>query len=134
MYHTGRNPLAKVTRKSELVNIPKGEKQRRLHKAFLRYHDSANWPLLRETLKLMGREDLIGNGKQHLIPTWQPADTDDYSSPRRKNSSAGGKKGKTTTSRNRRTGDRSGMPVKGNQPKAGQILTQHTGLPPRKSR
>ena len=47
-------------------------KQRRLHKAFLRYHDPENWPLLREALKKMGRADLIGNGKKHLVPAWQP--------------------------------------------------------------
>ena len=45
---------------------------RRLHKAFLRYHDPENWPLLREALRRMGRADLIGNGKQHLIPAYQP--------------------------------------------------------------
>ena len=45
---------------------------RRLHKAFLRYHDPDNWPLLREALKRMGRADLIGNGKHHLIPAYQP--------------------------------------------------------------
>ena len=50
-------------------------KQRRLHKAFLRYHDAENWPLLREALKEMGRADLIGPGKQHLVPNWQPAGT-----------------------------------------------------------
>jgi hypothetical protein len=38
-------------------------KQRRLHKAFLRYHDAENWPLLREALKNMGRADLIGPGQ-----------------------------------------------------------------------
>ena len=73
----GKNPLRKVTRSSEDVTIPKGLKVRRLHKAFLRYHDSGNWPLLREALKRMGREDLIGNGKKHLIPRWQPAGTGD---------------------------------------------------------
>jgi hypothetical protein len=52
--------------------IPKGIKVRRLHKAFLRYHDPANWPILREALKRMGRADLIGNGKHHLIPAYQP--------------------------------------------------------------
>jgi hypothetical protein len=57
------------------VYIPRGMQQRRLHKAFLRYHDAANWPLLREALKRMGRSDLIGNGKRHLVPTWQPAGT-----------------------------------------------------------
>jgi uncharacterized radical SAM protein YgiQ len=73
MYHTGKNPLRRVTRDSEKVNTVRGARQRRLHKAFLRYHDSDNWPLLREALKKMGRADLIGNGKRHLVPSWQPA-------------------------------------------------------------
>ena len=72
MYHTGKNPLRKVTADSEDVPVAKGARQRRLHKAFLRYHDANNWPLLREALKNMGRSDLIGNGKRHLIPSWQP--------------------------------------------------------------
>jgi len=72
MYHTGRNPLKKVTTVSEKVGTVRGAKQRRLHKAFLRYHDSANWPILRDALKRMGRTDLIGNGKRHLVPRWQP--------------------------------------------------------------
>jgi len=75
MYHSGKDPLHKVTYTSETMNIPKGLKVRRLHKAFLRYHDANNWPLLREALRNMGREDLIGNGKRHLIPTWQPKGT-----------------------------------------------------------
>jgi uncharacterized radical SAM protein YgiQ len=75
MYHTGKNPLKKVTRDSETVPTAKGLKARRLHKAFLRYHDANNWPLLREALQNMGRADLIGNGKKHLIPTYQPAGT-----------------------------------------------------------
>ena len=75
MYHTGRNPLRKVGRKGEEVPIPKSGRARRLHKAFLRYHDPENWPLLREALKQMGRTDLIGSGKKHLVPAWQPAGT-----------------------------------------------------------
>jgi uncharacterized radical SAM protein YgiQ len=75
MYHSGKNPLRRVTRGSEEVVIPKGIKVRRLHKAFLRYHDAENWPLLREALKRMGRADLIGNGKHHLIPAYQPVGT-----------------------------------------------------------
>jgi uncharacterized radical SAM protein YgiQ len=108
MYHSSRNPLRKITRQNlggvETVDIVKGERQRRLHKAFLRYHDANNWPLLRDALKAMGRADLIGNGKQHLIPTWQPVTDGTYVSARKKNSSA---------------------PIKG------RLLTQHTGLPPR---
>ncbi len=77
MYHTLKNPLRKVTRDSEEVTIPKGLKQRRLHKAFLRYHDPNNWPVLREALRRMGRADLIGNGKHQLVPSYQPAGTGD---------------------------------------------------------
>ncbi len=77
MYHSGKDTLRKVSRNAEDIDIPKSVKQRRLHKAFLRYHDPKNWPLLREALKDMGRSELIGNGKQHLIPTFQPKGTVD---------------------------------------------------------
>jgi uncharacterized radical SAM protein YgiQ len=72
MYHSGKNPLKRISRSSEEVIVPKGTRVRRLHKAFLRYHDPDNWPVLREALKRMGRADLIGNGKHHLIPAYQP--------------------------------------------------------------
>ncbi len=72
MYHSGKNPLRRVTRDSETVHIPRGITVRRLHKAFLRYHDANNWPMLRAALKRMGREDLIGNGKHQLVPRFQP--------------------------------------------------------------
>jgi uncharacterized radical SAM protein YgiQ len=73
MYHSGKNPLKRVTRTSEAVVIPRGLKVRRLHKAFLRYHDPDNWPLLREALRRMGRADLIGSARQQLVPAYQPA-------------------------------------------------------------
>ncbi|MDT4866299.1 putative radical SAM protein YgiQ [compost metagenome] len=113
MYHTNLNPLKGISRdaqRAERVDIVRGDKRRRLHKAFLRYHDSNNWPLLREALKTMGRADLIGNGKHHLIPTFQPMTDGSYQSARRKNSTPVGKAA---------------------QPVAGRLLTQHTGLPPR---
>ena len=76
MYHTEKNPLKKVLGgKAEAVPVVRQGRTRRLHKAFLRYHDPDNWPLLREALKDMGREDLIGNSKKHLIPSYQPAGT-----------------------------------------------------------
>ncbi|HVP33575.1 MAG TPA: DUF3362 domain-containing protein, partial [Steroidobacteraceae bacterium] len=84
MYHSGRNPLRRITRSSEQVLIPKGLKVRRLHKAFLRYHDPDNWPLLREALRRMGRADLIGNGRQQLIPAYQPAGTGAAPRPRQR--------------------------------------------------
>ena len=72
MYHSGKNPLRKVTNDSEAVPIPRAGGIRRLHKAFIRYHDPKNWPILREALQRMGRSDLIGEGKKHLIPGRQP--------------------------------------------------------------
>lgn len=82
MWHSRRNPLKRVGRQSEVVETPRAGRQRRLHKAFLRYHDPENWPLLREALKEMGRADLIGNGKRHLIPNFQPAGTGERHSHR----------------------------------------------------
>jgi uncharacterized radical SAM protein YgiQ len=72
MYHGERNPLRRVSYKSERVETAKGLRARRLHKAFLRYHDPDNWPMLREALRRMGRADLIGAGKKHLVPAHQP--------------------------------------------------------------
>jgi uncharacterized radical SAM protein YgiQ len=114
MYHSGRNPLKGLSRdpqRAEKVDIVRGERRRRLHKAFLRWHDANNWPLLREALMAMGRADLIGNGRQHLIPSFQPLTAGGYSSARRKNSTPA-----------------AAQPA---APKAGRLLTQHTGLPPR---
>ncbi|WP_229459267.1 YgiQ family radical SAM protein [Massilia cavernae] len=68
MYHTRKNPLHKVTEDSEVVETARSGKIRRIHKAFLRYQDPENWPLLREALASMGRGDLIGNTEKHLIP------------------------------------------------------------------
>jgi hypothetical protein len=114
MYHSGLNPLKGISRvpgKSEGVDIVRGERRRRLHKAFLRYHDANNWQLLREALKVMGRADLIGNGKHHLVPSFQPTTDGSYQSARRKNSTPLGVKTSPVT--------------------RGRVLTQHTGLPPR---
>ncbi|CAM4259098.1 YgiQ family radical SAM protein [Comamonas aquatilis] len=149
MYHSGRNTLTKVRRQmrdeaEERVDIVRGEKRRRLHKAFLRYHDPNNWPMLREALKAMGRSDLIGNGKQHLIPTFQPMVDGSYQSARKKNSTQSGsgggigytvnKEGKAVAVR-RRTQEsnepQGDVRFRTAQPKPGQMLSQHTGLPPR---
>jgi uncharacterized radical SAM protein YgiQ len=81
MYHTGKNPLRRVTRSSASVVVPKGLRVRRLHKAFLRYHDANNWPLLREALRRMGRAELIGPRREQLIPSWQPSGTGQAQAP-----------------------------------------------------
>ena len=72
MYHSGKNPLKRISRNGDTMGTVKALPQRQLHKSFLRYHDSDNWPELRKALKKMGRADLIGNGKLHLVPPRQP--------------------------------------------------------------
>lgn len=68
MYHSQRNPLKQVNYKSEKLYIPRDSEQRRVQKAFLRYHDEKNWPALREQLQEMGRADLIGSADWQLVP------------------------------------------------------------------
>ncbi len=114
MYHTGKNPLQKVTYKSDEIETAKSPEQRRLHKALLRYHDPANWALIRKTLKGMGRMELIGDGANQLIPAYHPDEKQlAYQSHRRKNTAGAHKKRLSKKSQNRK-----------------QIRTQHTGLPP----
>jgi uncharacterized radical SAM protein YgiQ len=101
MWHTEKNPLKRVSVNSEEVAVVRGEKRRRLQKAFLRYHDPKNWPALREALKAMGRADLIGNGKKHLVPAWQPA-------------------GCATSQKSALAGRQTGMPTPKGKPPAGR--------------
>lgn len=110
MYHSGKNPLRRITRTSEDVVIPRGLKIRRLHKAFLRYHDPNNWPLLREALRRMGRADLIGPSKHQLVPAWQPPGT------------GAAREGQRVRAGVRKHGGSSARST-------GPFRTQHTGLP-----
>ena len=99
MYHSGRNPLKRVMRRGQKLHSAKGLKQRRLHKALLRYHDAENWPLIREVLNRMGRSDLIGNGKRHLVPSWQPGVKPKSQTPAKKRAAAKPKRAHPTRRR-----------------------------------
>ncbi len=109
MYHTSKNPLRKVSYDSEKVDIVKSRVKRRLHKALLRYHDPDNWPMIREALKEMKLEHLIGSGPDKLVPATQPRGYKPRGSARRKNTKQAHEK----------------------RIRKGKALTQHTGLPPR---
>lgn len=155
MYYTEKNPLHQVTYKSEKVHTAKSPEQRKLHKAFLRWHDPKNWPLLRKAIADMGRQELIGDGENQLIPHYKKGEEAlEYVSHRRKNSekahqkrveareqakqpspaasnnssksAKAGQKGSAQTSTSAK-----GNSAKGKPPQKGTILTQHTGLPPR---
>lgn len=73
MYYSERNPLEPVSYDSEKVETARKGQVRRLHKAFLRYHDPENWQLLRTWLRQHGHADLIGNGSDALVPAWKSA-------------------------------------------------------------
>jgi uncharacterized radical SAM protein YgiQ len=118
MYHSGKNPLRRVTHTSEDVPVARGLRQRRLHKAFLRYHDPNNWPVLREALRRMGKARLIGNGPNHLVPAYQPAGTGGQGEGQRR-PMPGGKAGQKIEARRSAATARPPHPMR----------TQHTGLP-----
>ncbi len=109
MYHSGKNPLRKVTYKSDNVDIVKSPEKRRLHKALLRYHDPKNWPMIRAALEGMKLSHLIGPGKDKLVPLLQPRGSHLQGSARRKNTAVAHEK----------------------RIRKGRVLSQHTGLPPR---
>ncbi|MCG8414819.1 MAG: YgiQ family radical SAM protein, partial [Pseudomonadales bacterium] len=83
MYYSERNPLQKLRYKGEKLSVCKDIEQRRVQKAFLRYHDEKNWPVLREALQRLGREELIGTGKRSLVPPAQPSKRNSRQSRRR---------------------------------------------------
>ncbi|MBN2573287.1 MAG: YgiQ family radical SAM protein [Deltaproteobacteria bacterium] len=73
MYHSGHDPLARLDRGAPpTVPVSKGTAKRKLQKAFLRYHDPENWPMLRRALARLGRRDLIGHGRACLMPPELP--------------------------------------------------------------
>lgn len=82
MYHSDKNPLKKVTYKSEKLYTPKNAKQRKVQKALLRYHDPENWDVLRSSLKDMGHHELIGDGKNCLVPDKSVEDSSGNPNPK----------------------------------------------------
>ncbi len=141
MYHSEKNPLRQVTYKSEKVTTAKSPEQRRLHKAFLRWHDPKNWPLLRKAIAAMGRQELIGDGDNQLIPHYKAGEEQlVYEAHRRKNK--GGEHQKRTGKAHSPAASKPAQAAaskgsqQANKPNAGKlqggkILTQHTGLPPK---
>lgn len=63
MYHTGIDP-----RNNEKVYIPKSDRERNLQRALLQFHEPKNYDKVREALGKAGREDLIGRGRDCLVP------------------------------------------------------------------
>ncbi len=66
-YYTGIDPVTE-----EQVYVPKRLRERRLQRALLLYYNPAFYRDVKSALKEAGREDLIGNGPDCLIPPYLP--------------------------------------------------------------
>ena len=63
MYYTGLDP-----RTMQKIYVPKSPHEKALQRALIQYRNPENYELVKEALKKAGREDLIGFGKECLIP------------------------------------------------------------------
>lgn len=63
MYHTGLDP-----RDMSPVYVPKTEREKAMQRALLQYRNPHNYALVREALRLCGRDDLIGFDRRSLVP------------------------------------------------------------------
>lgn len=139
MYHSERNPLEPVSRSSPKVETAKKGQVRRLHKAFLRYHDPENWQLLREWLRQHGHSDLIGNGPNQLVPAWKSAPVsakNRFSSPTKSVKPGNQVKGAAQTQSKNRQANNNGRPQQGDA-KKGQFAAgsrHRKGVPTRSGR
>jgi hypothetical protein len=62
MYYTGLNPFT-----LERLHVPRG-KEKKIQRAMMQYRNQGNRRLVVEGLNAAGRCDLIGNGRQFLVP------------------------------------------------------------------
>ncbi len=62
MYHSGFDPFS-----GKPVHVPRG-REKEIQRALLHYRDKRNWVLVREGLRIAGREDLIGDAPKCLVP------------------------------------------------------------------
>jgi uncharacterized radical SAM protein YgiQ len=67
MYYTGIDPFTKKE-----VHVARGLHDRKLQRALMQFFKPANWFMVKEALIQAGRQDLIGNGCDCLIPAQPP--------------------------------------------------------------
>ena len=132
MYHSGKNPLRKVTPDSEDVHIPKGLRSAGCTRRSCATTIPTTGRCCARRCGSMGRADLIGNGRQQLVPTYQPIGTGQAHEGKRKArpASAASSRPATPTAAPRR----SSVSVAAAAPVQQPFRTQHTGLPQTPSR
>ena len=98
MYYTGINP---VSMKS--VYVCKNPHEKAMQRALIQYRNPKNYGLVREALKLAGREDLIGFGKHCLIKPRKLASEQPKKQTIQRKTSSGKKPQKTVIKKSNRT-------------------------------
>ena len=92
MYYTGLDP-----RTMEPVFVPKDPKEKAMQRALMQYFLPANFNAVRRALRLCHREDLIGTGRNALVPPERTGEAPQ--NPKKK-----GKQAKKTVDKRRRNG------------------------------
>jgi hypothetical protein len=82
MYYTRIDPFTK-----QEVYVAKGLRDRKMQRALMQFFKPENWFTVREVLVEAGRQDLIGNGCDCLIPASPPKEAIEA---RRRRANAGG--------------------------------------------
>ena len=91
IYYTGIHPMTK-----KAVYVCRDYKEKQMQRALLQYNKRENYQLVREALKLAGREDLIGNSPNCLIKDYtKSANTVKKPSLSQKNNASRSKKAPT---------------------------------------
>ena len=102
MYHTGLDP-----RTMEKVYVPKTPQEKAMQRALMQFFLPSNFSTVRKALRLADREDLIGTGKNVLVPperTYRETDRGQKPRDARKNPQKKGKQTKKSVDKRRRNG------------------------------
>ena len=92
MYYTGLDP-----RTMQPVFVPKSPQEKAMQRALMQFFLPANFHTVRKALKLANREDLIGTGKNALVPPERTVEGTEF--PKKK-----GKQTKKSVDKRRRNG------------------------------
>jgi len=96
MYYTGLDPFT-----GKPVFVPRTQEEKRMQRALLQYYRPENAEIVRKALRLAGRQDLIGTGRECLVPPERVQRTQDQN---RKGKKPWRDAGGSQTGRKRRKG------------------------------
>ncbi|MEA4869591.1 MAG: YgiQ family radical SAM protein [Christensenella sp.] len=100
MYYTEMDPFT-----MQPVYVAKSREEKAMQRALLQCFIRRNWPLIRKALRQADREDLIGNGKNCLVPPDFNSPEMEHAGAKRRQPPRGGGGARSGGKRNPRPGD-----------------------------